>query len=111
MHLVPQTDLIILPGDYRSVIISLQGWNNALSAISYCFLKLVSSLHEIIPVASFRIIFFCQSRLSFFYFETTDIGFVHFEDQGIGIVIIPINENCCGPFQSQHVNIVNTKLR
>jgi hypothetical protein len=64
-----------------------------LSAISYCFLKLVSSacMPEIIPVASFRIIFFANLDFHFF-FETTDIGFVHFEDQGIGVVIIPINE-------------------
>jgi hypothetical protein len=39
---------------------------------------------EIIPVASFRII--CFANLDFhFYFETTDIGFIHFEDQGIGL--------------------------
>jgi hypothetical protein len=55
---------------------------------------------EIIPVASFRIIFF--ANLDFhFYFETTDIGFIHFEDQGIGCDH-SINQNCCGPFQSQH---------
>jgi hypothetical protein len=39
---------------------------------------------EIIPVASFRIIFFANLDFHFF-FETTDIGFVHFEDQGIGL--------------------------
>jgi hypothetical protein len=77
MHLVPQTDPIILPGDYRSVIIS-QGWNNALSQFHIAFFSCQLCMPEIIPVASFRIIFFCQSRLSFFYFETTDIGFVHF---------------------------------